>query len=80
MRPARVVSLSVTPLAALGLSMIALLVLPPGAGDVRAQAEAIELEVPRVVLRGVPFTVTVEDPTGALPEGTPLTLRAGART
>ena len=61
-------------LAVLAISTATLLLLPPG--DTRAQSEAIELDVPRVVLRGVPFTVTLKDPTGVLPEGTPLTLNA----
>jgi Na+/H+ antiporter NhaC len=80
MRPACVVGLSIMALAVLGLSMIALLILPPGAGGLHAQTGSIELDVPRVVLRGVPFTVTVKDPTGALPEGAPLTLRVGERS
>jgi hypothetical protein len=65
-------------LAVLAISTATLLLLPPG--DTRAQSEAIELDVPRVVLRGVPFTVTLKDPTGVLPEGTPVTLNADQRT
>lgn len=80
MRPACVFGRSVTALTIFGLSVIALLALPPGAGDVRAQAEAVELDVPRVVLRGVPFTVTAKDPTGTVAEGAQLTLRAGEDT
>ena len=80
MRFVCVLGLSMMALVVLALSMIALVLVPPGAGDVRAQAETVELDVPRVVLRGVPFTVTVTDPTGAFPEGTPLTLRAGEQT
>ena len=45
-------------LVVLALSTVALVLVPPGAGVVRAQAEVIELDVPRVVLRGVPFTLT----------------------
>jgi Na+/H+ antiporter NhaC len=79
MRLACVFGLSVMALATLALSMVALVVLPPGAGDLHAQVETVELEVPRVVLRGVPFTVTVKNPSGAIAEGAPLTLRAGER-
>ena len=49
------------------------------AGAARAQTEGVELDVPRVVLDGVPFTVTVKDPAGELVEGTPLILQAGER-
>jgi Na+/H+ antiporter NhaC len=80
MRPACIFGLSTMALAVLALSMVALVLLPPGAGDVRAQARAMELDVPRVILRGVPFTVTVKDPTGTLAEGAPLILQAGKRS
>ena len=80
MRSAAVLRRAMAALAVLTVSMATLMLLPPGAGGVRAQAEAIELDVPRVVLRGVPFTVTAKDPTGTLAEGTQLTLRAGEDT
>ena len=51
-----------------------------GAGAARAQTAGVELDVPRVVLGGVPFTVTVKAPAGVLAEGAPLILRAGERT
>ena len=61
-------------------SLVALASLALGVGEVRAQAQGVQLDVPRVVLSGVPFTVTVNDPAGALGAGAPLTLRVGEQT
>jgi hypothetical protein len=65
---------------AFGRSVLLLVLLALGAGEVRAQTEGVALDVPRVVLGGVPFTVTVKDPAGELAEGATLVLRVGERT
>ena len=71
----RIARLSKLLVALVAASWIALPAAPAG-----AQAEDVEITVPGVVLKHVPFEVTVKDPAGRLAEAAGITLTVGDQT
>ncbi|MCB1813213.1 MAG: hypothetical protein KDK04_16045, partial [Candidatus Competibacteraceae bacterium] len=52
------------------------LLLTAWGGPLQAQEQQLEIKLPTVVLRDLPFEVTVLDSSGSLTDGTPITLTA----